>query len=193
MSLSKKATSIQQPASLGPKVTVIMRGSTVHHSTCGAITRHKRSYDQHSQELFRPHYLDEAYASDESRTVKAAKVLPTFGPTEFKLSFIKAQESSYQAHLESCSDFPRPGIWWRKEGIGEDAQIINCDDPNDPDEHPEGSKIAHFRMTTIFAESAKIKELWHTVIDSKLIYSLANVRTYDENDNLKKIVSKIRP
>ena len=118
-----------------------------------------------------------SYASDESRIAKAAKVLPTFGPTEFKLSFIKARESSYQAHLESCSDFllPGPGIWWRKEGTGENARIINCDGPNDPDEHPEGPKIAHFRSTTIFAESARIKDLWQTVIDSKIDLPLATV------------------
>ena len=73
-----------------------------------------------------------SYASDESRIAKAAKILPTFGPTEFKLSFIKARESSYEAHLENCSDFllTGPGIWW-----------------------------------------------------------LTTVRTYDENDNLKEIVS----
>lgn len=132
-----------------------------------------------------------SYASDESRIAKAAKVLPTFRPTEFKLSFIKVREVSYQAHLESCSNFllPGPGIWWRKEGTGENARIINCDGPNDPDQHPEGPKIAHFRSTTIFAESARIKELWQIVIDSKIDLSLATVQTYDENDNLKEIVS----
>ena len=132
-----------------------------------------------------------SYASDESRIAKAEKVLPTFGHTEFKISFIKARESSYQAHLESCSDFllPGPGVWWRKEGTGESARIINCDGPNDPDEHPEGPQLDHFRNTTMFAESTRIKEVWKSVLTSKVELPLPTVRTYDDNDNLKEIVS----
>ena len=97
---------------------------------------------------------------------------PTF---EFEL---KARQSSYEAHLESCRDFllPGPGVWWRKEGTGKNARLINCDGTDDPDEHPEGPKISHCRDTTIFAEHTRIKDIWRTVIDSKIELPCSNIR-----------------
>ena len=83
----------------------------------------------------------------ESIVSKAAKGMPKFSGTVITKEFLHRRMASWQGHMERISLYllPGKGVWWDESTDG--YNFFDSDD--NPDYHPPGPKLFHFRHATL--------------------------------------------
>ena len=81
--------------------------------------------------------------------------------------------SSYLKHGE--------GIWWKNEPEG----VRFLDGADDPNVHPLGPQLDHFRNTTLPDVYRKASQDWDTILHNKITLPSPNIRLYDSDGNFQ--------
>ena len=119
----------------------------------------------------------------ESQVNKAACHLNKCSPSSFTKAFLKQHDNSWQVHLQRISPFlaKGKGVWW--ESTPDGYQFFDGD--SDPDIHPEGPFLEHFRHSSISKIQEKQKQQWSVVIDKRMELPADSIRVYNTSGILQ--------
>ena len=109
----------------------------------------------------------------------ATKHVPQCTGSKFSKSFLYRKRSSWQAHLERISSYlvHGPEVWWTYDNIYKTYHFHDAD--NDPDYHPEGPKLGHFRSMGIEDVYKRNRLAWNDILIKKIKLPAESI-THDE-------------
>ena len=117
----------------------------------------------------------------ESIVSKAAKGMPKFSGTVITKEFLHRRMASWQGHMERISLYllPGKGVWWDESTDG--YHFFDSDD--NPDYHPQGPKLFHFRHATLQKLATFKKKAWETILEKEIPLPTPFVRLYNSEGN----------
>ena len=129
-----------------------------------------------AEKAFKQH-REKPLIAQQSRISKFACKIPKRPNTEI---FGKILDSTlYQAHLERIADFllPGEGVWWH---LDQDSKsVVFHDAEGEPDYHPEGPSLTHFRSSTLDSVQSHLHAIWARLISAEHIkLPIERVRVY---------------
>ena len=98
-------------------------------------------------------------------SASGSKLGPYTG-TCIKYAFLSSRLASWQAHLMRISSYLKhgEGIWWKNKPEG----VRFLDGADDPNVHPLGPQLDHFRNTTLPDVYRKASQDWDTILHNKI-------------------------
>lgn len=115
----------------------------------------------------------------ESQVSSIAASLDQEPRTTIHYSFIKARQSSWQAHLERISHFLvlGKGVWWEHTDEG----YCFFDGDSDLSHHPEGPALLHFRDSSIEDVEKRRKLCWNMIVEQQIPLPAKNIKLYNSD------------
>jgi hypothetical protein len=120
--------------------------------------------------------LTSSISANQTKVQTAAKSLSGYKGTVVEKEFIRCHKSSWQAHLERISNYlvHGPNIWWNDDG----RSYIFHDGDHDPDFHPIGPKLHHFRSFTIQNVLREKHESWKKILTKNIVIPASSIAIY---------------
>ena len=115
----------------------------------------------------------------DTQVSRAATHLPPFQATTISKHFIQKHSPHWQAHLKRISSFLVYGVdvWWHSDT---DNYIFH-DGTNDPEYHPEGPALMHYRNASIESVCAHSELCWDDIIKKKIKMPAITIKLYDQD------------
>ena len=104
----------------------------------------------------------------ETQVSKVAHHLTHFSSSHFTKAFLKQHGSSWQVHLQRISSFlaKGKGVWWQPTPDG----FVFFDGDADPEIHPEGPFLDHFRHSSITQVQERQQQQWTQIMETVWSY-----------------------
>ena len=117
----------------------------------------------------------------DTQVSRAATHLPPFQATTISKHFVQKHSPHWQAHLKRISPFLVCGVdvWWHSDS---DNYVFH-DGTNDPEYHPEGPALMHYRNANIEGVCARSELCWGDIIKKEIKIPATVIKLYDQDGN----------
>ena len=111
---------------------------------------------------------------------EVAKRVPLYNGTVISREFLQDRMASWQAHLTRISPYllKGEGVWWESQPDG----YIFHDMDTDPDQHPEGPPLAHYREDNIASIWEQSKTVWKDILDANIRIPAPYIREFQNGE-----------
>ena len=135
------------------------------------------------------HDCEESVHKQDSMVSATASKVGEYRGTFITNTFIMGRLSSWQAHLMRISSYVKhgEGIWWQKK---EDGFKFN-DSADDPDFHPNGPHLDHFRSSTLPDVYCKMSQDWDSILQERVELPSPSIRFYNADGNYEYSTSSL--
>ena len=119
----------------------------------------------------------------ETQVSKTAHHLKHFSSSHFTKAFLKQHGRSWQVHLQRISPFlaKGKGVWWQPTPDG----FVFFDGDADPNIHPEGPFLDHFRHSSIPQVQERQQKQWTQIMENRMELPAVSIQVYNTSGILQ--------